>query len=109
MGAQAVQQHQGDQGEVPGGTKAAPEPGNLIGGERHNDALWLLEAKPGSNDALWAAVTERGLCAIGALEVGRPRGHRMSGMEAIQRTEHAEAMVNGLGVATLERRLTHRK
>ena len=38
-GAQTVQQHQGDQGEVPRGTKAVPKLGDLIAGERHNDAL----------------------------------------------------------------------
>ena len=50
--------------EIPRGTKAAPEPGDLIGGERHNQALWLLEPKPGGHDAVWAAVTERGSGAI---------------------------------------------
>jgi hypothetical protein len=96
-GAQAVQQHQGDQGEIPRGTKADPELGDLIGGERHNDALWLLEPKPGGNHALWAAVTERGSCALGALEVVRPCRQRMSGMKTIQRVEHGQAMVDGLG------------
>ena len=49
LGAQAVEQHQGDQGEIPKGTKAAPELGDFIGGERHNDALWLLEPEPGGH------------------------------------------------------------
>ena len=59
-GAQAVEQHQGDQSEVPRGAKATPEVGDLIGGERHNDALWLLEPKPAGHHAMGAAVAERG-------------------------------------------------
>jgi hypothetical protein len=37
------------------------------------------------------------LRAIRALDVARPRGHRMSGMEAIHTAEHPEAMVDSLG------------
>ena len=86
-----------DQGEIPRGTKAAPELGDLLGGERPNHALRLLKAKPGGNPALWAAVTERRSRPIRALDVVGPRGHRLSGMEAIHRAEHAEAMVDSLG------------
>jgi hypothetical protein len=96
-GAQAIKQHQGDQGEIPRGTKAAPELGDLLGGERPNHALRLLEAKPGGNPALWAAVTERRSRPIRALDMVGPCGHRMSGMEAIHRAEHPEAMVDSLG------------
>lgn len=44
-----------------------------------------------------AAVTERRSGPIGTLEEGLACGQRTSGMEAVQRAEHAQAMVDGLG------------
>ena len=52
---------------------------------------------PGHHDAAWTAVAERRLREIGALEGMRSRGQGMSGMKPIQRTKHAQAMVDGLG------------
>jgi len=39
--AQTVQQHQAHQGEIAKGAKAAPEPGDYLSREWHNDALGL--------------------------------------------------------------------
>src|SRR5215471_8169074 len=96
MGAEAIQQHQGNQSQISKGAKAAPELGHLVGGERHNHPPWLPEPKTSGNDTMGSSVTERRSPEIGMLEVVRPCGQWMSGMEAIERAEHAEAMVDGL-------------
>jgi hypothetical protein len=41
-GSGRIQQHQAHQGEIAEGTKAAPELGDLFGGEGHDDAPGLL-------------------------------------------------------------------
>jgi hypothetical protein len=71
-----------------------PEGGDLIGGEGHNHALWFLEPKSGGHDAMGTAVTERGSRAMEVLQLVRPCWQWMAGMKAIQRAEHAEAMVD---------------
>src|SRR5215467_13440128 len=94
--AEAIQQHQGNQSQISKGAKAAPELGHLVGGERHNHPPWLPEPKTSGNDTMGSSVTERRSPEIGMLEVVRPCGQWMSRMEAIERAEHAEAMVDGL-------------
>src|SRR5215467_6518904 len=74
--AEAIQQHQGDQSEISKGAKAAPELGDLAGGEWHNHPPWLPESETGGKDAMWSSVTEWGSCEIGALEVAWPCGQR---------------------------------
>jgi hypothetical protein len=40
-GTQPIEQHQADQGEIAKGAEAAPELGDLVSRERHNDAAGL--------------------------------------------------------------------
>lgn len=47
LGTQTIEQHQGDEGEVPKGTKALPESGDFLGREGHNDTLGFFEAEAG--------------------------------------------------------------
>jgi len=81
--AEAIQQHQGNQSKISKGAKAAPELGNFVGGERHNHPPWLAEPETGGKDMMGSSVTKWGSHEIGVLEVRRPGGQRMSGMEAI--------------------------
>ena len=96
LGAQAVEQHEGDQSQIAEGTKATPKLRNLIGGQWHDHAVRLFEPKPSGHPAAWTAIAQRRLSEIGALEAMRSRGQRTSGMKPIQGTEHAQAMVDGL-------------
>src|SRR6185437_16292377 len=82
-GAEAIQQHQGNQSQIPKGAKAAPELGDLVGGERHNHPPWLPEPETGGEDTMGSSVTKRRSPEIEVREVARPCGQRMSGMEAI--------------------------
>ena len=82
-GAEAIQQHQGDQREIPKGAKAVPELGNFVGGERHNHPPWLPEPETGGKDAMGPSVTERRSREVRVLGVARPCGQRMARMETI--------------------------
>jgi hypothetical protein len=81
--AEAIQQHQGNESKISKGAKAAPELGDLVGGERHNHPPWLPEPETGGKDTMGSSVTKWRSHEIGVLELTRPGGQRMSGMEAI--------------------------
>jgi len=61
--AQAVLQHESDDGKIAEGAKTFPETGNLVRGEGHDHAARLSQSQVGRNLGLAAAVAER-----------RPRG-----------------------------------
>ena len=74
LGTQTIEQHQGDEGEIPKGTKALPKGGDFLGRERHDDTLGFFEPEAGGDEAMGATVAERGVREIGTLEVVRPGG-----------------------------------
>jgi len=78
MRAEAIQQHQGDQSEISKSAKAAPELGDLAGGQWHNHPPCLPEPETGSQDAMWPSVAEWRSYEVGALEMARSCGQRMS-------------------------------
>jgi hypothetical protein len=94
--AQAVLQHEGDNGEIAEGAKAFPEMGNLVSGEGHDHAAWLSQSQVGRNLGLPAAVAERRARGIPALKE-RFAGNFLCVMEAIQAAQHTQAVIDGLG------------
>ena len=58
-GAQAVQQHQGHDGQIAKGAEAFPETGNLVGGKRNYQAAGLAESQSGRDTATRPAIAER--------------------------------------------------
>ena len=96
-GTQAIQQHQTHQSEIAKRMKAVPERGDLLGGERHNNSLGLLQAQPQRYGATWPAVTERGSLRISALEVGLAGGNLCAQVESIQAMQDDQAVIYGLG------------
>src|SRR5450631_218454 len=44
-GAEALQQHQANDGQITGGAEAGPKVGHLIDGQRHHDTLGLVYAE----------------------------------------------------------------
>ena len=94
--AQAVLQHEGDDGKIAEGAKAFPETGNLVSGEGHDHAAWLSQSEVGRNLGLPVAVAERRARGIPAREE-RFAGNFLCVMEAIQATQHAQAVIDGLG------------
>ena len=82
-GPQTVEQHQTRYSQVAKGMKAAPECGDLVGRERHNDALWLFEAQTQGQSAAGPAITERRSPGVSALEVAVARANLAPIVEAI--------------------------
>ena len=95
-GTQAVEQHQAHHGEIAEGAKAGPEPGDLLGRQRLDNAPRLLEAETEGDSAVGTAVAERAARRIGALEMGMAAGDLLSEVESIQATNHRQAMIYGL-------------
>src|SRR5207302_9367209 len=58
-GAQAIQQHQGHDGQIAKGAEAFPETGDLVGGKRNYQAAGLAESQSGRDTAMRPAVAER--------------------------------------------------
>src|ERR1700722_11530595 len=77
--------------------KAVPERGDLLGGERHNNAPGLLQAQPQRYRATWPPVAERGSLRISALEVGLAGGNLCPQVESIQAMQDDQAVIYGLG------------
>ncbi len=94
-GAQAIQQHQADQGEIAEGTKAAPELGDLFGGEGHDHAAGLFESQSAGHGAAWPAVAERRSLRIGALEVGLAGRKFAAIVEAIDAVHDGQPSIHG--------------
>src|SRR5689334_14425652 len=82
-GAKAIQHHQGNQSQISKGAKAAPELGDLVGGERHNHPPWLPEPETGGKDTMGSSVTKWRSHEIGVMEGTRHGGKRMSVLEGI--------------------------
>ena len=74
-GTQAIEEHEGDDGEIAKGAKAFPETGDFIGRKRNDHATGLPEAQTAGDSTLRTAVAERGSRRIGALEMGVSPGN----------------------------------
>jgi hypothetical protein len=91
---EAVEEHEGEEGEIAKGAKAAPELGDLRGGKGNNDAARLLQAQAVSDSLLRLAVAQRrarseasGMGAAGEL---------LAAVKAIERTDDIETMIDRL-------------
>jgi hypothetical protein len=93
--AQAVLQHESDNGEIAEGAKAFPEAGDLVCGEGHDHWARLLQSQIGRNLGLPATVAERRASGIPALKK-RLAGNLLCVMEAIQAAQHTQAVIDGL-------------
>src|SRR5260370_21191216 len=58
-GAQAVQQHQGHDGQIAKGAKAFPETCDLVGGKRNYQAAGLVESQSGRDTPMRAAIAHK--------------------------------------------------
>jgi hypothetical protein len=96
-GAQAIQQHEGEEGEIAKGAKAFSETGDLVGRERDDHAPGLPQSQTGSELRLWPAIAKRGSCRIGVLEVGLASRDLSSVTEAIQTAQYAQTVIDGRG------------
>ena len=68
-GTQAVQQHQGHDGQIAKGAEAFPEIGDLVGGKRNYQAAGLSESQSGRDTAVRPAIAERRSRRIAALKM----------------------------------------
>src|SRR5215472_12483338 len=94
-GAQAIEQHQGHDGQVAEGAEAFPENSHLLGGQGHDHTARLAQSQLASDLRLPTAEAERGARGIPALKVRLPR-NLLSTMEAIEAAHHAQAVIDGL-------------
>src|SRR5436305_1976698 len=83
-GAQAVQQHQGHDGQIAKGAEAFPETGDLVGGKRNYQAAGLSESQSGRDTAMRPAIAERRSRRIAAMEMSLATRNLASVMEAIE-------------------------
>ena len=81
--AQAVEQHQPDQGEIPTGAEAVPEFSYLFGSERHDDTARLAQAQAYRHGTSGPAIAERRSLGVVALKMRRTGGNVTSIVEAI--------------------------
>src|SRR5215831_7791712 len=95
-GAQAVEEHQADEGEITVGAETLPELGDFFGRERHDDSPILFEAEAYSDDAAGPAVAERRSLGIATLETLFAGGNLLTGMKAIAAVHRAQTMIHGL-------------
>ena len=82
-GAQAIEQHQTDHGKIAKGAKAAPERGDFVSREGHNNALGLPQTEAPGQCTPRPTITKREACGIGALEVGLAGRNLAAIVEAI--------------------------
>jgi len=93
-GAQAIQQHEGEESEIAKGAKAYPETGDLVGRERDDHAPGLPQSQTSSELRLRPAIAERGSCRISALEKRLASRNLTSVTEAIQTAQYAQTVID---------------
>jgi integrase len=67
-GAQTLEQHQADDGEIAKSTEGAPEPGDLFSRQRYDCPAGFLQAEAHYHPPVWATVPQRRSDFIGAAE-----------------------------------------
>src|SRR5258708_1803398 len=95
--AQSVEQHQTNNGQIAEGAETVPELADLLGRERLDDAMLLLQPQAARDDTARSAITEGGSLGIAALEMELAAGDLLVIVKAIEALDDDEAAIDGLG------------